>query len=175
MADFAFRLAGLGALKNATINMRRALKDTTLVNKKQATAAFGWVQRNFRSGGQLSGGKWEPLARDDKGRTYRQKTHRAGEGQRTHKPESGAKILQDTGDLRQRWKLDWNRTFAKIQSGVPYGLFHDNPKKGSKLPQRKITPTNNLFMPIAMKIYRQHIKSSAGRFMLAVKSRFIFR
>ena len=130
------------------------LKNFKKVNLAAIVAIDGWVQRNFKSEGALAGGgsPWKPLSPQTL--------------LRRRKEGKGAKILQDTGQLKSRWKHQASARHTVLQSGVDYGTYHDSdePRKMKDgkpiLPQRKILPTNEQAKPILKKIYLFFIRKS---------------
>ena len=105
----------------------------------KCTAYIGtWIQKNFKSEGKEAiGGGWAPLSdltialRRNKGRDT-------------------TRILQDTGNLKNRWKRFYTDEEAYIESGVSYGWKHElgDPTntwngKPAPIPQRKIRPPIN--------------------------------
>jgi len=130
-------------LKGSKLKKRR---DT---NAKAVAYLDKWIQDNFKSqGSKSSKGKWAELS--DVTLMMRRK-----EGK-------GAKILEDIGNLKGRWKHLYTHSQAAIQSGLPYALVHDqgNPrnrmfgKAKAPIPQRKITPEKEQVWPNVKKIYR---------------------
>lgn len=127
---------------------QKKLDDRTLTNKKAVILLDNWIQKNFQSEGELAypGKGWEPL--DPK--TI--KARRTG----TNKGRSD-KILQDTGQLRGRWKHTWTQRAAKIQSGVEYGEYHE---KGRGVPERRVLPTEEQIMPALLKLFGRFVRTS---------------
>ena len=114
------------------------------VNAAALTVVDRWVQDNFKTEGGKIGG-WQPL----KPATLRQR--RGGGGK--------VMILQDTGQLRQRWKhiLQGFKT-AILQSGVSYGIYHDQGTK--RLPKRQILPEQKEINPALKKVYEFFIRKA---------------
>ena len=126
------------------------IKKRRYTNAK-CTAHIGkWIQDNFKSEGTLAigGGGWEPLSdltialRRNKGR-------------------ESTRILQDTGNLKNRWKRFYTDRDAYIESGVDYGWKHELGDKNNTwngypapIPQRKILPTKSQIWPGIQKIYK---------------------
>lgn len=142
-----FRVLGLKELQRAMDRRRAQMENRTRVNAQAVTLVDGWIQKNFAQQGKLSmgGDGWQPLKPATLAR------RRMG--------GKGAKILQDTGHLKTRWKHLWTASVAKIQSGVDYGAYHDNPRKPrKKLPLRRVLPTNKQIWPLLEKLYGNFLK-----------------
>ena len=150
----SFRLLGAAGFKRRMSERSKRLKNTKKVNLAAIVAIDSWVQQNFKSEGDLAGGgsPWEPLSPQTL--------------LRRRKEGKGAKILQDIGQLKSRWKHQASARDAKLQSGVDYGTYHDSDKprkmKDGKpiLPKRKILPTQEQAKPILKKIYEFFIRKS---------------
>jgi len=100
-----------------------------------------WIQDNFKFEGALAQeGGWKPL----KAATLARRRKGKGKG--------SPKILQDTGQLKSRWKHQWTARFGKIQSGVIYGTTHHEGYKPLKIPARPILPTEEQLMPKLIKL-----------------------
>ncbi len=69
-------------------------------------------------------------------------------------------ILIDNGDLKNRWKRFADDEKAYLESGVEYGVYHDDEtKKGAerKVPLRKILPTKEQLWPGIQIIYKKFL------------------
>jgi len=111
-----------------------------------------WIHKNFRSEGEeATGSKWVPLSdltialRRNKGRDT-------------------TRILQDTGDLRNKWKKFYTDEDAYVESGVNYGWKHElgDPNNTwighpAPIPQRKILPVKDQVWPGIKKIYKMFL------------------
>lgn len=139
-------IAGPASFKAFQMSMKKRgakLKQMQIPNKKATIVMDRWIQLNFRQEGAPAGG-WEPLSKTTL-------SMRRNKGK-------GAKILQDTGALKSKWKPYYNITMARIRSGVDYGEKHDKGLDG--LPQRRILPTEKEIMPELLPIYKKHIRTS---------------
>lgn len=127
---------------------QKKLDNRTLTNKKAVILLDRWIQKNFQSEGDLAypGKGWEPL--DPKTIAARRK------GEKIDRED---KILQDTGQLRSRWKHTWTQRSAKIQSGVDYGEYHE---KGKGVPERRVLPTEEQIMPELLKLFGKFVQTS---------------
>ena len=128
-----------------------AAKHAKLKNKKPAIAKCvvqteKFVQLNFRSQGGEVGG-WKPLAES----TIYARRH----GKKTN---NSTKILQDVGDLRDKWKHYWDNDKGYIQSQVDYGIYHDKGGKGGRPPKRRILPTRAEMWPKFKRIFQEFIR-----------------
>lgn len=140
----SFRLLGAPEFKRKMVKRSENLKDIKKANLAAIVAIDSWVQRNFKSEGALAGGgsPWKPLALSTL-------LNRRKEGK-------GAKILQDTGHLKGRWRHQASARHAVLQSGVEYGTKHETGT--DNIPQRKILPTQEQAKPILKKIYTLFIR-----------------
>jgi len=125
------------------------LKKRRATNAKSTAYIGKWIQDNFRSEGAnaVSGG-WAPLSD-------------LTIALRRNKNREGTKILQDTGNLKNRWKRFYTDEDAYIESGVGYGWKHElgdphNTWNGhpAPIPKRKILPTKTQIWPGIKKIYK---------------------
>jgi len=128
---------------------KEALQKRKATNAKAVAYIDKWIQDNFKSQGvKATGGKWHELS--DVTLSMRRKKG------------GGAKILEDNGNLKERWKHLYTHDAAKIQSGVEYGLVHDQGNSNNRMfgkakapiPQRKITPTKEQVWPDIKKIFK---------------------
>lgn len=138
-------IKGLKTLQRRISKMGKGLKDKRKLNARAVIAVDRWIQKNFQQEGILAhpGSGWKPLA----------PATIAGR----RKGGGGAKILQDTGTMRSRWKKLWTAKFGKIQSGVPYSTIHHEGK--GHIPERRILPTPAQIKPTLMKIFTKFIQT----------------
>lgn len=139
------------------------IKDPTPANRKAAVQLYAWVMRNFKDEGGLTDKGWAPLAAGGRW---------TGKGGK-HRFDFGARLLQDTGALRQ--SFEW---FAdKYRAGVGAKRY-SNPKRPnapeelakihqfgtSRIPARPMLPTRKQALEIGVTIYTLHImgKSQGG-------------
>ncbi len=139
-------IKGIKALQRRMSKMGRGLKDRRKVNARAVVVTDRWIQKNFQQEGALAypGTGWKPLS------PVTIAARRKGKG------KGSVKILQDTGQLRSRWKKLWTSKFAKIQSGVPYSDKHH--KGVGHIPERRILPTEAQIRPELMKLFADFIK-----------------
>ena len=145
-----FKVVGTSGLSNRMRTRRVRLGRRRTVNKKAVIIIDRWIQKNFQAEGGLLDNKWKPLAPST------EEARRKG-----RKTAKGNKILQDTGDMRMKWKHHYDNTKAFVRSGVPYAIYHDSekPRKG-KLPRRQILPDKKHVMDKLLKIYGEHVRTN---------------
>ena len=125
-----------------------------------------WIQKNFQAEGKMAypGQGWQPLAASTIAARLGQRRVKAAASKKGKAREDATlKILQQNGWLRDRWKHYWNDKYAQIQSGVDYGIYHDSDQPRTKLPERKIIPTEKQIMPELLKIFGKHIETSLDK------------
>lgn len=156
-------------VKNAA-DLRQALdrKEVALKHKgnamhKAVILVDRWVQKNFQTEGQSAypGKGWQPLAEltiAARMRTNRVQRAAANRGKTVQ--QATLKILQVNGQLRSRWRSYWNDRQGILQSAVDYGIYHDSDEPRTRLPERKILPTEKQIMPEIVKIFGEHIETS---------------
>ncbi len=144
------KIVGLNSLKKRMVNNRKRLERRRTPNKKAVITLDRWIQKNFQQEGGLLKEKWKPLSPVTI--AMRRK------GAKSHK---GHKILQDTGDLRMKWKHYYDNKKAFIRSGVPYAVYHDSEKpRKSNLPRRQILPDKEHVLDKLLKIYSGFVRTS---------------
>jgi phage gpG-like protein len=132
---------GVKALGRKMKKIGGGLSNRRKLNARVVVLLDRWIQKNFQQEGKLVGG-WKPLSP-------------ATIAQR-RKKGAGAKILQDTGQLRSRWKKQWTSKFAKVQSGVPYSEIHH--KGLGNVPERQILPEEHQIKPQLIKLFGDYVK-----------------
>ena len=88
-------------------------------NAKAVLVIDKWIQKNFQSQGKDVGG-WAKLK------------------PATLKQRKGSRILVRTGQLRTRWAHKYDNEHALVESGISYGIYHDQGTRN--LPRRQIAP-----------------------------------
>lgn len=143
-------LQKIGAWSEKFKNISLGLSDQRIAHERAMIFIDQWIQRNFRSSGQMAmgGSGWKPLAESTKMRR-RHGTNKKRQGQ--------VAILQDTGWLRRAWKHDFSPWRVAVQSMTPYGIYHDSDAPRKKLPQRRIVPRKKQVKDDIMRIYRNHM------------------
>lgn len=134
----------LGLRARQVINLRRP-------NAKAAVLLDRWVQLNFRTEGGKVGG-WAPFKYG--GRLIPQKPY----------IDPSAKLLQDTGRLRASFETFHNKTRVEIRSRVPYAVYHEFGT--ATLPQRRMLPRGDEFLPEIIKIYQRHVDRLTSKRLL---------
>jgi len=138
-------LLGLPALQRAMAARRQRLANRRATNARAVAAVDRWVQQNFKQeGGLAQDGGWAPLA---------PATRRAR--RRGANTDAGQRILQDSGQMRSRWKRTWTATRASIQSGVDYARYHQTGTQ--KMPRRAILPSEEQIAPVLVKIFKRFV------------------
>lgn len=137
-------------------HIHKRLKERRATNAKCVVFLGKWIQDNFKSEGRkaIGGGGWEPLSdltialRRNKGR-------------------ESTRILQDIGNLKNKWKQFYTDQDAYIESGVNYGWKHNLGDPRNKwmghlapIPQRKILPTKKQIWPGIKEIYKLFLKKT---------------
>lgn len=141
-------IKGLDLIKDRMTDCRERMAKNKRNYARAAVIVDRWIQKNFRSEGGEVGG-WEPLAKSTEA------TRRVG-----RKKDKGHKILQDTGQLKTRWKLNWNHKRAIVKSGVNYGHYHDSKESRRRLPRRQILPDEEHIIDPIRKIFKKHVDLS---------------
>jgi len=143
-----FQVIGLDMLQKKMVKRRRNLEQRRGLNKRVIVMIDRWIQKNFQSEGQLAhpGKGWKRLSPQ----TIIQRRQGRNVG-------LGVKILQDTGQLRSRWKHEYNDRRAVVQSGVPYSGKHHY---GKGVPERRILPQYGQIRDDILKLYRHHVSVS---------------
>jgi phage gpG-like protein len=117
--------------------MVTAAHDTAVPNRQLATQLYGWILRNFQSGGTLQTPSWAPL----KASTAKQKAR---------KGYSSAPLIR-TGHLRQSFRPFWDKEQAGVGSEVRYAQYHESGTP--TIPQRAMMPSEAVAVDYAQKIY----------------------
>ena len=118
---------------------RRELANLETPNRQAAAFLDRWVQRNFKTEGQLVGG-WKPFARGGR------------------RGDTTAKLLQDTGRLRLSFLPFADRRTAGVGSRLPYSVVHQRGLRG--VPQRRVLPEAREVREDLRKIYGHHVRVS---------------
>lgn len=87
-------------------------RERAALNERLAIQALNWIQRNFQAqGGLLSNGPWPALSPNTLlGR---------------RKQGAGAKILQDTGTLKNSFTMRVSASEAAVGTNVEYAEYHE--------------------------------------------------
>lgn len=165
-ASIELKFKGLDQLRASLEKKQTALQHRGNAFHQAVIVTDRWVQKNFQTEGQMAypGVGWQKLADSTIAARLGQKRVKEA-AKKKGKPEGSAtlKILQQSGWLRNRWKHFWNDKLAIIQSAVDYGIYHDSDAPRKKLPQRKITPTEEQIMPELVKIFKRWVQTSLSK------------
>lgn len=138
----SFVVTGFKTLEKKLDKISTDLAKRKRINAQAVVIVDRWIQVNFQQEGKPVGG-WKPLSEE----TILMRRRGTGSG--------GTRILQDTGDLRKRWKHLYDEDTAAIQSGVDYGYYHD---QGKGVPKRRILPYAKEMWESLEKLYGAWIK-----------------
>lgn len=138
----SFKAPKLDKFKSGMKDRHKKASNQRKVNAAALVMVDRWIQKNFQREGDP---KWKPLS------PVTIALRRRGRG------AGRPKILQDTGQLKTRWKHLFTHKKSVIQSGVEYGLKHE---EGLRVPKRKILPTNKQIWPELKKVYQSFVKRS---------------
>lgn len=127
--------------------------DFSAANRKISIFLDRWVQRNFRTQGDLVGG-WTPFKIG--GRRIR-----LGSG--TSVIDFGARLLQHTGTLRASFRAFWDRRYAGIGSDLDYAEPHE--RGTGTLPRRRMLPQRRDVLVPIKKIYEKELRTILRRRM----------
>lgn len=149
MPSINIRVFGITEVKTRMRRRHGNLKK--MPHKKAAVILFRWIQKNFQAEGALHNtnfGPWKQLspatiARRRKGR---------GVGR--------PKILQDTGNLRQRWDVRGNKLSGSVKSRQDYSGDHERGDPSRNLPQRKILPREGQAQSLVFPVFKDHVRIS---------------
>ncbi len=146
------RVTGDKEVRRKLRQLVRSVKNSRRANKQVSTWLHRWVNENFKSQGGKVGG-WAPL----KPSTIRRRTRGSGIG--------SPKILQDTGELRARFKPFFGRNFAGIGAGAhskgrDIPIYHERGIPVRNLPQRRMLPrsTDQDVKRAIIRIYDTYIR-----------------
>jgi phage gpG-like protein len=121
------------------------VKDRKVPNRQWATALFGWVIRNFKAQGALSGKPWLPLAESTRVRKERQ----------GYSPLA----LIRTGNLRQSFAPFSDSNLAGVgaqaSAGVDYARVHE--EGSGRVPARPMLPEADKVTDIGVQVYGLYI------------------
>lgn len=134
--------------------MRKDVGDMRTPYAQAATYLDRWVQKNFKTEGGNVGG-WAPLK-------FGGRWSQRGGGRFF---DSAAKVLQDTGRLRQSFLPFVTRRDAGIGSDLPYAKKHAEGKgeAGRKLPKRRMLPTQREVRKDIREILNAHVKKITAK------------
>lgn len=140
------KIIGLNLLQSRMLARQNRLKNLRRYHAAAVVLVDRWVQKNFEDEGRpaMGGSGWRPLSPATI-------ANRRAEG-------AGARILQDTGQLKKRWKHLWDDKTGKLQSAVDYGLSHHTGR--GWLPVRRILPLQQQVEKELKTLLDQFVKES---------------
>ena len=107
--QFQVNLNQLAEMRNLLQNYAQSLGNRAELHMRYGVQALNWVDRNFRAqGGLLATGPWAKL------RPNTVAARRRG----------SSLVLQDTGQLRQSFQMNFNNEEVVVGSGDPKALWH---------------------------------------------------
>lgn len=140
MSDFSLKIVGHGAFEKSIAKKYKKLKNREPFHRNAVIELDKWKNKNFEEEGKLAmDGGWKPLAAATIAARKR----------------GGDKILQDTADLKNKWKMFWDKQKGVFSSSMPYGMFHHKHKKHP----RRILPTEKQALQILKKILAFEIRN----------------
>jgi len=148
MVDFVVipNEGGIDPAKRAMRLVGRKVRNTRIPNRQISIWLLRWVNENFKSQGGKVGG-WKP---------FKLGGRRLSSGQ----IDRNAKLLQDTGRLRQSFNPFHSRVVAGIGSDLNYSVTHDLGLPHRNLPARRLVPlsTDRDVGAAVIRIYDAHIR-----------------
>lgn len=133
---------GFRAVSSIMGSRLKKLNNRRSTNAKAVIIVDRWVKKNFEREGRPVDG-WKDLS------PVTIAARRKG--------GKGAKILQDTGNLKNNWKHYWDSKKAHIRSGASYAVYHDSEKTRDNLPRRQILPDEKHIRPDLIKVYGKFV------------------
>ena len=155
------KMPGLKKFASRLKSIEKSLSNTRQLHGETVVLYERWVKLNFIAQGKdhdKSSLHWKPLSETTK--ALRSKGRRTG---------SNPKILQDTGQLRQRWTRIFNEKEARFKSAQNYSSLHERggtSKLGGKtfkVPQRKIFPVKKQGIKIIKPAVKRYMKRAFKR------------
>lgn len=153
--DLRVSLPGLPALTVSLSRLRTDIADWTPFWRDEfAPFFYRWVQQDFILEGGGSGASWQELS--PAYAAWKQK-HYPGRGLLVR---SGALKASLIGPDTQQSAFRPMSTSLEIGSTVPYGLYHQAPRSGSRLPQRPPLRVNDAFMRVIGKSLQVYVQKA---------------
>jgi phage gpG-like protein len=140
----------------AISQVARGLRDRTALHGQIGAQLYAWVIRNFEQEGGLTGaGRWAPLKAGGRWK---------GRGKNRYF-QTDARILQDTGNLRNSFAPFYDNDTAGVGArasyGVDYAAVHQQGDPGRNLPARPMLPPEDVALDIASRIYTLRLSKLA--------------
>lgn len=124
--------------------LQKQIPNLTVPHKRIAVFLLKWVLTNFKQEGKPIGG-WTPFALG---------------GRRTSGGiDTTAKLLQDTGLLRNSFSTFHSRRDAGVGSNLSYAEDHNEGDPSSNLPARRMVPIQSEVVRDVNKIYRDYLRT----------------
>jgi len=145
------KILGLSSIKGLISKYdkrKKNLKNRRGVNLSAVVTIEAWIKRNFTNEGKDHddpGLRWPPL----KASTIKNRRRGRGVG--------SPKILQDTGNLRNRWDRKADNRSGLLRSRQNYSSIHEEGRPSRNIPQRKIFPTKRQGQDIIRPVYEAWI------------------
>ena len=138
------------------------LKDREPTNRQVSVRLMSLVMKNFSSQSN-DGNKWAPFklgGRYISSTKVTKRRKKKDEGKRFL--DKSAKLLQDTGNLRQSflglYSKDIAGVGAKASAGVNYAIVHEKGSTKIKLPARPMLPTDKQLQQEFVNVYTSKIR-----------------
>lgn len=138
------------------------LKDREPTNRQVSVRLMSLVMKNFSTQSN-DGNKWAPFKLG--GRYVSSKKVKKKKGEKRGKGrflDTSAKLLQDTGNLRQSflglYSKDVAGVGAKASAGVNYAIVHEQGSPKNKLPARPMLPTAKQLEQEFINVYNSQIR-----------------
>jgi phage gpG-like protein len=149
----------LREVRKYLLDVEKRVKTLRVPLKKTSIFLDRWVQWNFRDQGQkLGSDKWPPFkggGRKKKGRKFEPFTFRRN--------DRGARLLQDTGRLRNSFEPFYNARNAGVGSDLHYAKYHEYGVSKRNLPARRMLPKRKEIIKDVREIFRDHVVDSISK------------
>ena len=137
------KILGADTARRKAADRAARIADMRAANKKAAIVIYGWVMRNMEAEGRLQDVGWPPL----KAATI---------AARARKGYWPGKMLQVTGQMKQRFIPSSTNRQARVENSTPYATYHEHGT--AKLPMRKMLPTVDSALRMVRPIYGDAVK-----------------
>lgn len=137
------KIAGVHAARAKAGERAVRIADMRAANKKAAIVIYGWVMRNMEAEGRLQDVHWPPL----KAATI---------AARARKGYWPGKMLQVTGQMKQRFIPSSTNRQARVGNSAPYAKYHD--EGTSRIPARRMLPRPQIALEMVRPIYGAAVK-----------------
>ena len=140
------KIAGVHAARAKAGERAVRIADMRAANKKAAIVIYGWVMRNMEAEGgrqYYAQDSWPPL----KAATI---------AARARKGYWPGKMLQVTGQMKQRFIPSSTNRQARVGNSAPYAKYHD--EGTSRIPARRMLPRPQIALEMVRPIYGAAVK-----------------